>query len=277
MTSPRAAEAVIERQAVAGNEGAKACQRSRSRLGVQVPNSFILRSGEQLSPLSHLVGQRTDLGVYLALMLLAKAPDEEGRHAVTMWPADLAGLFGGSKYDPKWARTIRDSLTRLSRLAAIEVTRPSGAGQAPDIRLLDWNQEAPADFQRPSSRYLLLPNSYWTGGWQAVLTSRALAMLLISIHQHNWVNGHSEGRAQDAASKPFWISPGSADRLYGLHPDTRSRGWIELVKYDLVTTGRALVRDSLEPRRKRNTYQLNLSRLERPPHLGPGLQPGQAL
>jgi hypothetical protein len=256
------AEGGVGLQQVAGAAGAAACRRSKSRVGVQVPNSFILRAGEERSQLSHLVGQRTDLAVYLGLLLLAKAPDEHGRHTVTMWPGEMAKLFGGSPYDPKWARIMRDSLSRLSDLSAIEVTRPNGAVRPPDIRLLDWDPAAPGDYQRPSSHYLKLPNAFWTNGWQAVLKSRGLAMLLISIHQHNWKNAKTE---PDAPPRPFWIAPETADKLYGLHPDTRGRGWSELVDWGLLTKGQILVRDTLEPSRKRNTYRLNLSRLASPP------------
>lgn len=264
MKTRQSAVDVVELVQLAGVAGQRACQRSKSRLGVQVPNSFILRAGDDPSPLSHLVGQRTDLKVYLSLLLLAKAPDEDGRHTLTIRPGEMAGLFGGSPYDPKWARTVRDSLTRLADLSAIEVTRPNGAARPADIRLLDWNAANPGDYQKPRSRYLTLPNGFWTNGWQAFLTSRALAMLLISIHQHNWANPRLESGA-DPSRNPFWISPRSADTLYGLHPDTRSRGWKELEGVHLVTKGRQLIPSSLDPQRKRNTYKLNLSRLQRPP------------
>jgi hypothetical protein len=104
-------------------------------------------------------------------------------------------------------------------------------------------------------RYIQIPATFWTSGYAATLSGPAVAMFLILLTERG-------GREDD---RPLWFSPAVAKRRYGLAPDTRSAGLDELRRAGLITVRRKIVAsDVFDVQRFRNTYVLDLERLNVP-------------
>lgn len=245
----------------AGAAGAALLQDVKST-AAQIPTEWFQRRGDHTSPMAPLVGTRFAMGLCCALLLAAKAPGtgvarhhgavpKKGEHITQRRTAVWAELLGQSA-SPQTMRQMYDTLHLIQDCGLIEVTRPQG--QNPVIRLLNPNKRG-ANFVAPKEHYVTLPEGFWALGWHAALTSRGLYMLLLSLQQNAETNGYPSREASSLRlEKPFWISPGRADRLYGLSADTRSRGWQELVDQELLTQGRELVDNNIDKKRYRNNY-----------------------
>lgn len=94
-----------------------------------------------------------------------------------------------------------------------------------------------------SDRYIQLPAAFWTDGWAARLSARAVAVLLAL---HDVVGGKEWG----------WVSLSERER-YGLSEDTWIKGVAELKEHGLIQVRRRSVGEDFDFRRVRNTYKLN--------------------
>ena len=93
-------------------------------------------------------------------------------------------------------------------------------------------------------------------------------MFLVSLHQEGLRQPGTSGTAERGGQPeptPFWVTPRQADNWYGMHPDTRNRGWRELVEQKLLVMWRKPVDDVTAPTRFRNTYRINHERLNASP------------
>lgn len=118
-------------------------------------------------------------------------------------------------------------------------------------------------------RYIQIPDTLWTNGWLATLSGAALAMLLVLF---------GELGQRDATKTDIWFSPSRAQKIYGLSEDTRSKGLRELRTAGLITARkRAVSRDVLDFRRLRNTYRLELDKLNDKAVVFVGINPPRPL
>lgn len=244
----------------------------------RIAQEMLLAQPDGPSVLGQLVGGRSGsrygLPLYLALLAAAKAP-REGSYTVQMHPlgyAQMLGLRPKQPGDPRVdpVRQVSDTLTRLAKVGLLErLPLPDGRRTGPRaIRLLDPFKPG-TDYQEPtrSGEYIVLRRQFWETGWHVALSPRALMMLLISLREDGWKNGYPTDDQPPAGDDYWWVSPLVADTKYGLHEDTRSRGWQELVTRELLDLRRKPVHNDFESVRTRNTYRVNYPRLHTAPPL----------
>ncbi|PMQ18529.1 hypothetical protein CIK84_18920 [Glutamicibacter arilaitensis] len=215
------------------------------------PMAKILRGGR---------GGEVRLKLELSFLWFAVSPPHDLTYPARVW-AELIGLE-----DPehRGTRRVRQAITALANMDMIQVS--SRPGQPNRIVLLDeggmnhpyylpgiaYNKVRGSKDQW-RHRYIQIPDTLWTNGWIAGLSGAALAMLLILF---------SELGQRNHEKTDLWFSPARAKKIYGLSDDTRSKGLRELRAAGLVTARRkAASRDVLDFKRVRNTYRLQLERL----------------
>lgn len=213
------------------------------------------------------------LKFYLALLWQAGGGDE--RHSAT-WPARAwAELLDLPDPDGRGDRRIRDAVRALEHAGLLTAKRRPG--QPMELALLREDgtgtpytnpgevaraaKESGAEFDR-RDLFVQLPATFWTRGWAIVLSAPGLAMLLVMLVLTE--NGERQGQ---------WISPIQARSRFGISEDTWSRGVAELRGHGLVETRRKPVSQDFGWRRVRNTYTVNVGRLQedprQPPEQGP--------
>jgi DNA-binding transcriptional ArsR family regulator len=177
-------------------------------------------------------------------------------------------------------RRVRQAIAALADAKLIEVLGRSG--QPNRITLLDEGGNGvayrlPGDAYNKARgtgeewrhRYIQIPDTLWTNGWVATLSGAALAMLLVLF---------GELGQRDATKTDIWFSPSRAQKIYGLSEDTRSKGLRELRAAELITARkRAVSRDVLDFRRLRNTYRLELDKLNEKAVVLVGINPPRPL
>ena len=95
-------------------------------------------------------------------------------------------------------------------------------------------------------RFIPLPSTFWTNGWAAALSGRALLALLVVRTQHDL-----------APDRPAFVAPSIRSDLFGLSADTFSRGIAELDYFNLVqVTPGPVAREgwARSPARRRHMY-----------------------
>jgi hypothetical protein len=241
-------------------------RRTRSR-ATRIRRSFINADrGAPPTPLSSIVkgGRAGGLRLRLMLALLWMGGGGDERHTVSFPARGWAELLDLD--DPAGAgqRRIRDALSWLERQRLIAVSRAAGRPSVVTLLREDGSGEryvspvkAPKD---PATRKLRerdwsvsLPSTFWTKGWVLALSTPALALLLVML----------EVKREDR--RFTWVSPDEARRRFGLSPDTWTRGIAELEGQGLVSVRRQPVDRAFAWRRVRNSYELNLSRLNGEP------------
>lgn len=225
----------------------------RDPSGGAPPLARLLRGGR---------GGEVRLKLLLSLLWVAARPPHDVSLSTRVW-AELLGLA-----DPatKGARRIsaamhwlalhefvqrQDQPGRPPRLVLLEEAGNGREYTLPGARIAEL---AAADEDWSAHRYVKLPKELWTSGWLAALSGPALTMLLVLL-AHGSVNHRDD----------LWFSPGFADQRYHVSEDTRYRGLADLKGHGLVAVRkRPLRRSRLEEVRLRNSYSLDLERLNRP-------------
>jgi hypothetical protein len=103
--------------------------------------------------------------------------------------------------------------------------------------------------------YVKIPPVFWTNGWIAVLSGRAVAMLLTLLAE----------RADKPETAEVWLSPGEAALRVGLSEESRSKGSGTRGSWVGERRRRPVGRDVFDFRRLRNVYVLDLKRLDKHP------------
>ncbi|WP_394253719.1 hypothetical protein [Arthrobacter pityocampae] len=215
------------------------------------PMAKILRGGR---------GGEVRLKLELSFLWFAVNPPHDLAYPARVW----ALLLDLDDTEGRGTRRVRQAIAALADAKLIEVLGRSG--QPNRITLLDEGGNGvayrlPGDAYNKARgtgeewrhRYIQIPDTLWTNGWIATLSGAALAMLLVLF---------SELGQKDAAKTDIWFSPSRAQKIYGLSEDTRSKGLRELRAAELITARkRAVSRDVLDFRRLRNTYRLELDKL----------------
>lgn len=226
---------------------------SQRTLGEPPPLARILRGGR---------GGEVRLKLELSFLWFAASAPFDLAYPARVW----ASLLGLEDPEGRGTRRVRQAISALQRESLIEVHTHPGAPSR--ITLLDEGgagvpyslpgeayNKARGSGQEWRHRYIQVPDTFWTNGWIATLSGAAVAMLLVLF---------AELGQRDPANAEMWFSPSQAQRIYGLSEDTRSKGLRELRTANLVTAQkRSSSRDTLDFRRLRNTYQLNLEVLGR--------------
>lgn len=194
------------------------------------------------------------LKLFLSMNLIAaRAP-----HDVTRKPVSWAALLSLADPDVNGARRIRDAINWLEHNKLIRTEkRPGGP---PRVFLLSQLGTA-GPYLRPSlggARYVNVPVAFWQNGWIVTLSAPAIAMWLITKEMQGGRDSPDE----------VWVSPLVAKERYDLSDDTRTKGTRELASHGLLTIGRTKQGDEWRWDRLRNTYWLNLDRLEDVPGSG---------
>lgn len=255
------AEALVAAEAVA---------RRVSNRKAQVRRLFVETSDPaQPSPLARVIrggrGGQVRLKLLLSILWFAAAPPYDVTYPARAW----AALLGLPDPEGRGARRVSEAFSWLesNRFIAVEVRpghpsritllREVGDGSAYSVPGADYNKlrGGVSEDILAVHRYVQLPATFWVNGWLAVLSTPAVAMLLVLLLE---VGGRDE-------STEVWFSPRMASLKYSLSEDTRLAGVNELRRAGLVTIKRRDTNpDPFAVRRLRNVYRLNPDRFELP-------------
>jgi hypothetical protein len=228
---------------------------------LRIRRSFIRSQSGGRPPLANLLrgGQGGEVRLKLLLSLLWTAGggrEGDERHQTRPYPARAwAGLLDLDAPEGNGQRRVRDAIQWLKAEGFLD-SKPQPRGGPIPLTLLreDGSGETYTDPGRGAARkkaeggfpredlFITLLPTFWTDGWIAVLSGRAIAMLLILA---------------DVTVRERWISPRLARERYGISEDTWSKGLAELRDYDVVKVKKEPVgEDAFDFRRVRNTYHL---------------------
>lgn len=237
----------------------------RERIAVR--SSFIVSSDPESPPPMTLMlrggrGGEVKLKLLISMLWVAGKEPYDVSQPARVW-AELIGL---EEPDTKGAARVNAAVRRLveGNFLAVEkrpgnpsrlfLREETGTGATYTHPGSHWGSRS-AGPTREGPHYTVLPASLWLNGWIAALSAPALAMLLILLEQ-------TRGKTFEG----LWFAPSVAAKRYQLSETTRRKGVDELAKLDLVFVERAPVgRGTLNAIRERNTFTLNLPRLDERP------------
>ena len=193
------------------------------------------------------------LKLYLSIVWMSPGAPHDTKFQASSW-AELLALD-----DPmgRGARKINQALAFLEGQNLVRVEKRPGLPSV--VRLLD-DRGTGAPYSRPGSQktdlYIQIPPSFWTRQWISTLSGAAVAILLALLDQQ-W---------RDDPTRRVWLSPRRSAELYGLSPDTWTRGTKELAGHGLIDITAAPVDEhNWGLKRRRNTYLVNVDRLDSGP------------
>lgn len=220
-------------------------------------------------PLAQLLrgGQGGAVRLKLLLGLIwAAGGGREGdeRHMTNAYPARAwATLLDLPDPEGNGQRRIRDAIQWLEARKLIRAHREEGRPTVLEIRRedgsgLDYMDPARAisqikdESEKWRELHVTLPDTFWTDGWAATLSGRALAILLVL------------GQLTYTEREWDYASPKKARERYTLSEDTWSRGVAELKGHGIVEIRRRkIAEDVFQLRRLRNEYKLTRDDSER--------------
>lgn len=191
------------------------------------------------------------LRLFLSLLWISvKSP-----HATEFPARGWAELFGLEDPDAGGAKRVTEGMNWLVEQRLLRAAKQPG--RPSKIWIMNEDGKGGLYTLPGKSRhaYFKVPVAFWLNGWIAVLSGRAIALLLILI---DWHSSH--------ATDDFWISPSRSRDLYDISPDTWTSGLQELKSQGLVSVRRVPVNESAFGwRRLRNRYLLNWVALDQKP------------
>jgi hypothetical protein len=263
-------QVTVERPVVTGRDARAELLRRAVRPTVPLRKTFVqaLPGGEsRRGPLQTFVvnGDLRGLRAYLMVVAATSASNEDG------WSTTLDSLVWARLLDaeetatPAGARTAAwRTLGRLQDRRLIRRARAARSNRDITVTLLredgsgdPYGHPAAGPAVESGDRYLRLPVTFWTRGFDARLTMPGLAMLLTLAREKPW-------SAFPGERMPDW---------YGWSPDTTERGLRELLDLDLAERREAYRRTPLSPTGSTLTYQYRLKSWLRPKA---GARPGKA-
>ncbi|MCM3885047.1 hypothetical protein [Frankia sp. R82] len=226
--------------------------RSSRHTGVQFPIGFVRDPSTGAPPLSRLIrggrGGEVRLKLYLCLTLVAVQRPYSIRDISTRAWARALAL---PEPPTNGARRIGDALDWLRDEKLVELTRHRGG--APTVKLLSPMGDGKEYSWRGSGRYVRMPLGFWSEEWITKLSATAIALLLVVLEMQG-------GRNPD---NPPWIAGPDKGR-YGLSDDTWTRARQELEAAGLLTVERAMHGQDFDVMKLRNTYWIDVDRLDYP-------------
>jgi hypothetical protein len=165
-----------------------------------------------------------------------------------------AQLLGLPDPDRSGAVRIRRALDDLAARRLIWLDRSNGVVPRTQLRREDGTGQ---DYSAPwetklvkvdektvvpqaEGNYFVLPATFWTSGWAAALSTRAIAAFAVLQVQRKL-----------SSRGPAFITPSVRENLYGMREDTFLRGIGELAFFELVDVGKKAVKPRWEPGRGR--------------------------
>ena len=235
--------------------------------------SFIRGAGSSPPPMTRMLrggrGGSVRLKLFLAFLWFAANPPHDVTYPARAW----AGLLGLDDPESGGARRVTDGIDWLAAHDFVKVSRQrgrpahvtllhesgDGSGYQPPYDSVTELQAAgePSNSSALMREYYAqLPVTFWTNGWAAVLSGRAVAMLLALLAELGDLPPSTE----------LWFSPFVAKERFGLGDDARSAGLRELQSVGLVEVHRRSInKDAFDFRRMRNAYTIELGRLGKRP------------
>jgi hypothetical protein len=227
----------------------QAVKRSRRGSGIQLPTGFVRADVRGLTPpLARMIrggrGGEVRLKLYLTMILIAVRPPHDIDNVPARAWAEVLDLE-----DPAGlgARRIADALQWLAKNNFVHLD--SQRGRPPVVRLLSAVGDG-TRFDRGRRIYVRVPIGLWQNFWITQLSGSGLALLLVLLDLQS-------GRK---ASTPPAL-PGQMRRRYGLSDDTWTRASKELTELGLLEIRRQPQGRDFDARRMRNTYWINVERL----------------
>lgn len=238
----------------------------------QVRNDFIVSPVASEPPAMTRImrggrgGGVVKLKTLLSMLWVAVAPPFDVTEPARVW----AQLIGLEDPEGNGAARVNAAIRTLEEGRFLRVERKPGMPSRVFLMNETGNGEPytkPSDYWLPGGArpdgpdtrplYTRIPSEFWTNGWITQLSAPAVAMFLALLHQ-----------SRGGSRQEIWFSPAVADRRYGLTNATRSKGVRELESLGLVEIDRMVIgRESIGNIRARNTYTLNLLRLQIVPTL----------
>lgn len=232
--------------------------KSKRKTGVPFNIHFVRRNDPGLPPPALTTILRGGQGGEVRLKLLMSMHLIAVRSPFDVKPRTASGwarLLSLPDPDVKGARRINDALKWLEAHKLIRTERVPGG--PPKVFVLSLSGSG-QPYERPvgKERWILVPLSFWQNGWIVTLSASAIAMWLITKEM--------QGGRKSPSQAP-WVSPQMAKERYALSDDTRTKGTHELEVEGLLTIGRTPQGEDWAYNRLRNTYWLDLDRLEESP------------
>lgn len=201
-------------------------------------------------PLAQLIqggrGGEVRLKLYLLLTMIATQHPFDIRNPPT--PQTLARTL--DLPTTNGPRRINNNLRWLAKNQFIAQTKRPGLTAA--IQLLDpQGTGALLDDPRNNSPYVTIPIEFWSRGWLLDLSPTAIAVLF-ALRERLGGSAKSKYLLQDRRDS------------YGLSHDTWTRGEYKLRGHGLLKVNRVPQGSDYDYRRMRNSYWLNLARLDTP-------------
>jgi hypothetical protein len=224
---------------------------------LRVRFSFIRSDEGGAPPLARLLrggrGGEVRLKLYLSLLWAAGGGDE--RHKTTYPARAWAALLDLPDPEKNGQRRVRDAIQWLEAQELIHVERREGRPMVIQLLRDDGSGRAytePADALKRAREkakqreyHVTLPDSFWTEGWIAMLSARAVAMLLV-IGVVTWTDEEWD-----------WVSPRIARARYGISEDTWSKGIAELKARGIIDIRRRpIALDDFDVVRLRNEFRV---------------------
>jgi hypothetical protein len=235
----------------------QAVKRSRRGSGIQLPTGFVRADAYGMTPpLARMMrggrGGEVRLKLYLTMILIAVRPPHDINNVPARAWAEVLDLE-----DPPGlgARRISDALQWLAMNKFVRLD--SQRGRPPVVTLLSALGDE-SRFDRGRGIYVRVPIGLWQSFWITQLTGSGLALLLVLLDLQS-------GRK---ASAPPAL-PGPMRRRYGLSDDTWTRASKELSELGLLEVRRQPQGRDFDARRMRNTYWIDVERLNLPPDKSP--------
>lgn len=239
-----------------------------ARKSVAVRSSFIVSMDPATPPPMTLMmrggrGGEVKLKLLLSMLWIAVKDPYDVTRPARVW-AELIGL---DEPETRGAARVNAAVRRLVEGDFLEVEKRPGQSSRLILREetgrgavythpgSHWEKHEGMPLPKNAPRYTQLPTRLWTEGWIATLHTPAIAMLLVLLEQ-------TRGKNYDG----LWFSPSVAVKRYGLSETTRRKGIDELDKFGIIAVDRVPVgRGTLSEIRRRNTYSIDLTRLDQRP------------
>ncbi len=208
-------------------------------------------------------GAAVRIRLYLALLWMAGGGDD--RHTVEFPARAFAELLDLPDPERRGDQRVRNALRLFERERLLLAEKRPGR---PSLLALLHESGSGDTYSRPGGHavaakernevdvdnlFIRLPPGFWTNGWAVTLGAPGLAMLLVLLVV-----------TSNASKQRQWVAPSERPR-YGLSDDTWTRGLAELARLGVITVGKRPVGDLFDQRRVRNTYSVNIARLDEAP------------
>lgn len=212
------------------------------------------------------------LKVLLCMLWAASAPPHDVTYPARTW----AALLGLDDPEGNGARRCRAAMRWLEDHQFVR-TVPN-PGQPNTLVLLD-ESGSNEPYQVPGAvmqarkdqglayddhdYYVRIAPTFWTNGWIAELSGPAVAALLLTLDAASRQNYSLKSGTE------VWFGGRAAKQRYDLSEDLRTIGLRELVEHEILTLRRRRVQNTVDFRRTRYAYVLNLGRLDERPVTAP--------